>query len=74
MNEIIARIELETDGTDVTFHREGETALQLVVLEGAIEKIADEYPLPTARDILMSIQDEFKEHLQKRQEQEGEAK
>ena len=74
MNEIIARIELETDGTDVTFHREGETALQLVVLEGAIEKIADEYPLPTARDILMSIQAWLKGYLQKRKEQEGEAK
>lgn len=74
MNEIIARIKLETDGTDVTFHREGETALQLVVLEGAIEKIADGYPLPTARDILMSIQDKLKEYIQKRQEQEGEAK
>lgn len=74
MEEFTASVKLELNGKDVVLDMQGNRNLIMEMLWFAANQALDDLPIPSARIHVITYQAWLKGYLQKRQEQEGEAK
>ena len=74
MEEFTASVKIELNGEDDILEMRGNRDVIMVMLCFAAIKALNDVPIPSARNHVIAFQETLKEYIQKRQEQEGEAK
>ena len=74
MEESNTIIKIEVNGEDCILEMDGNRDVIMAMLWFAATQALNDAPLPSARNHVIRFQDKLKEYIQKRQEQEGEAK
>ena len=74
MEEFTASVKVELNGEDGILEMDGNMDVIMGMLWYAVTQALNDAPLPSARNHVIRFQDKLKEYIQKRQEQEGEAK
>lgn len=74
MKELTASVKIELNGKDVILEMDGSRNVIMEMLWFAANQALNDLPIPFARIHVIIFQSWLKEYIQKRKEQEGEAK